>query len=131
MSTETPHRYTAELADQIEVAWQDRWLEEGTFRAPNPAGPWADPEAVAAYPNGSLLVLDMFPYPSGKGLHIGHPLGYIATDVFARFKRMTGHNVLHTMGYDAYGLPAEQHAVVLAGSSAPVGSGSVMWNAEW
>ena len=70
MSTETPHRYTAELADQIEVAWQDRWLEEGTFRAPNPAGPWADPEAVAAYPNGSLLVLDMFPYPSGKGLHL-------------------------------------------------------------
>ena len=111
MSTETPHRYTAELADQIEVAWQDRWLEEGTFRAPNPAGPWADPEAVAAYPNGSLLVLDMFPYPSGKGLHIGHPLGYIATDVFSRYNRMLGKNVLYCLGYDAFGLPAEQYAV--------------------
>src|SRR4029077_16435093 len=58
-----------------------------------------------------LFVLDMFPYPSGKGLHVGHPLGYIGTDVFARFKRMTGHNVLHAMGYDAFGLPAEQYAV--------------------
>ena len=53
----------------------------------------------------------MFPYPSGGGLHVGHPLGFIGTDVFARFKRMTGHNVLHTMGFDAFGLPAEQYAV--------------------
>ncbi len=79
--SDTPHRYTAELAGQIEVAWQDRWAERGTYHAPNPAGPWADPDAVATYPGGHLLVLDMFPYPSGAGLHVGHPLGYIATDV--------------------------------------------------
>src|SRR5580765_7912243 len=111
--TDTPqHRYTAELADRIEVAWQDRWQEEGTFHAPNPAGPWADPAGVAAYgENGKLLVLDMFPYPSGAGLHVGHPLGYIATDVFARYHRMLGKNVLHCLGYDAFGLPAEQYAV--------------------
>ncbi len=109
--SETPHRYTAELAGQIEVAWQDRWAERGTYHAPNPAGPWADPDGVAAHPEGHLLVLDMFPYPSGAGLHVGHPLGYIATDVFARFNRMLGRNVLHCLGYDAFGLPAEQYAV--------------------
>ena len=109
--SDTPHRYTAELAGQIEVAWQDRWAERGTYHAPNPAGPWADPEAVAAHPGGHLLVLDMFPYPSGAGLHVGHPLGYIATDVVARFNRMLGKNVLHCLGYDAFGLPAEQYAV--------------------
>ena len=109
--SDTPHRYTAELAGQIEVAWQDRWAERGTYHAPNPAGPWADPDAVAAYPDGHLLVLDMFPYPSGAGLHVGHPLGYIATDVVARFNRMLGKNVLHCLGYDAFGLPAEQYAV--------------------
>ncbi|HYN28496.1 MAG TPA: leucine--tRNA ligase [Dermatophilaceae bacterium] len=108
--TDTPHRYTAELAGRIEVAWQDRWQEEGTFRAPNPAGPWAQPDEVARY-DGHLLVLDMFPYPSGAGLHVGHPLGYIATDVYARFHRMLGRNVLHCLGYDAFGLPAEQFAV--------------------
>ncbi len=107
--SETPHRYTAELAGEIEVAWQDRWEQEGTFHAPNPAGPWAEPEKVAG--REKLLVLDMFPYPSGAGLHVGHPLGYIATDVFARFNRMTGKNVLHCLGYDAFGLPAEQYAV--------------------
>ncbi|HEU5240595.1 MAG TPA: leucine--tRNA ligase, partial [Ornithinibacter sp.] len=73
--------------------------------------PWADPDGVAEHPNGHLLVLDMFPYPSGAGLHVGHPLGYIATDVFARFNRMLGKNVLHCLGYDAFGLPAEQYAV--------------------
>ncbi|MGG5257420.1 leucine--tRNA ligase [Phycicoccus avicenniae] len=109
--SETPHRYTAELAGQIEVAWQDRWAERGTYHAPNPAGPWADPEGVAAHPEGHLLVLDMFPYPSGAGLHVGHPLGYIATDVYARYNRMLGKNVLHCLGYDAFGLPAEQYAV--------------------
>ena len=110
MTTETPHRYTADLAGQIEQAWQDRWEAEGTFHAPNPAGPWAEPDKVAGF-DGHLLVLDMFPYPSGAGLHVGHPLGYIATDVYARFNRMLGKNVLHCLGYDAFGLPAEQYAV--------------------
>ncbi|MGE9809060.1 leucine--tRNA ligase [Janibacter sp. G1551] len=108
--SETPHRYTADLAGQIEVAWQDRWESEGTFEAPNPAGPWAEPDKVAGL-GAKLLVLDMFPYPSGAGLHVGHPLGYIATDVFSRYHRMLGRNVLHTLGYDAFGLPAEQYAV--------------------
>jgi leucyl-tRNA synthetase len=107
--SETPHRYTAELAQEIELAWQDRWEQQGTFHAPNPAGPWAEPDKVAG--REKFLVLDMFPYPSGAGLHVGHPLGYIATDVFARYHRMTGKNVLHCLGYDAFGLPAEQYAV--------------------
>ncbi len=107
--SETPYRYTAEVAQQIETTWQDRWEREGTFRAPNPAGPWAAPEAVAG--RDKLYVLDMFPYPSGAGLHVGHPLGYIATDTYARFQRMNGRNVLHALGYDAFGLPAEQYAV--------------------
>ena len=104
-----PQRYTAALAADIEARWQQRWDRERTFEAPNPAGPLADPDQVAGRPK--LYVLDMFPYPSGSGLHVGHPLGYIATDVFGRFKRMTGHNVLHALGYDAFGLPAEQYAV--------------------
>ncbi|HEU4910651.1 MAG TPA: leucine--tRNA ligase [Actinomycetes bacterium] len=106
---ETPYRYTAALAAEIEKRWQDRWEREGTFEAPNPSGPLGDPERVAARPK--KYVLDMFPYPSGIGLHVGHPLGYIATDVHGRYKRMTGHNVLHALGYDAFGLPAEQYAV--------------------
>ena len=104
-----PFRYTAALAGEIEARWQDRWEEEHTFEAPNPAGPLADPDAVAGRPK--LYVLDMFPYPSGTGLHVGHPLGYIGTDVYGRYKRMTGYNVLHALGYDAFGLPAEQYAV--------------------
>ena len=107
---DTPHRYTAELAGRIETAWQDRWEDQHLFRAPNPAGPWADRDAVERF-SGAMFVLDMFPYPSGKGLHIGHPLGYIATDVTARFNRMLGKNVLYSLGYDAFGLPAEQYAV--------------------
>lgn len=106
---ETPYRYTAAMAQQIELAWQDRWEEDGTFHAASPAGPMADPDA--AYGREKLLVLDMFPYPSGAGLHVGHPLGYIATDVFSRYHRMLGKNVLHALGYDAFGLPAEQYAV--------------------
>jgi leucyl-tRNA synthetase len=102
-------RYTASLAAEIEAHWQDLWEQEGTFEAPNPAGPLAEPDKVAGRPK--LFILDMFPYPSGAGLHVGHPLGFIATDVYGRFKRMTGHNVLHAMGFDAFGLPAEQHAV--------------------
>ncbi|PID96067.1 MAG: leucine--tRNA ligase [Actinomycetales bacterium] len=110
MSDETPYRYTAELAARIEQSWQDRWQDAGVFRADNPAGPWAAPDVVAEL-GEKLLVLDMFPYPSGAGLHIGHPLGYIATDVFSRYHRMHGRNVLHALGYDAFGLPAEQYAV--------------------
>lgn len=104
------HRYTAELASRIEKRWQDLWSERGTFDAPNPVGPLA-PTDGSPVPPDKLFVQDMFPYPSGAGLHVGHPLGYIATDVFARYHRMQGRNVLHTLGYDAFGLPAEQYAV--------------------
>jgi leucyl-tRNA synthetase len=103
------HRYTSDLAREIETRWQDRWEADGTFDAPNPAGPLAEPEKVAGRPK--LFVLDMFPYPSGAGLHVGHPLGYIGTDVYGRFQRMMGRNVLHALGYDSFGLPAEQHAI--------------------
>jgi leucyl-tRNA synthetase len=105
-----PFRYTAELAGRIESAWQDRWEREGTFHTPNPTGPLAAGfDRVAGRPK--RYVLDMFPYPSGEGLHVGHPLGYIGTDVYARYLRMRGFTVLHTMGFDAFGLPAEQYAV--------------------
>jgi leucyl-tRNA synthetase len=97
------------LAGDIEAKWQEYWRAHRTFEAPNPAGPLAEPDKVAG--REKLFVLDMFPYPSGPGLHVGHPLGYIATDVFARFKRMKGFNVLHALGYDSFGLPAEQHAI--------------------
>ena len=110
-TTDTPpFRYSAALARDIEVRWQEWWDANGTFETPNPAGPLGDPE-LASRRGEKLFVLDMFPYPSGAGLHVGHPLGFIGTDVFARFKRMTGFNVLHTMGFDAFGLPAEQYAV--------------------
>lgn len=105
----TPYRYTAELAGEIEKKWQDRWEREETFTAPNPVGPLAPQDGSAL--KEPFYLLDMFPYPSGKGLHVGHPLGYIATDTLARFARMQGKNVLYTMGYDAFGLPAEQYAV--------------------
>jgi leucyl-tRNA synthetase len=105
-----PHRYTATLADQIETSWQDRWELEGTFHTPNPVGELSEGfDRVAIGPHA--FVMDMFPYPSGAGLHVGHPLGYIGTDVYARYLRMRGENVLHTMGFDAFGLPAEQFAV--------------------
>nr|MBA3604725.1 class I tRNA ligase family protein [Acidimicrobiia bacterium] len=108
---DTPaHRYTAELARAIELRWQDWWDEHRVFEAPNPAGPLADPDGVAAR-GRKLFIHDMFPYPSGKGLHVGHPLGFVGTDVYARFQRMAGRNVLYTLGYDAFGLPAEQFAV--------------------
>ncbi|MFC7548441.1 leucine--tRNA ligase [Plantactinospora sp. GCM10030261] len=111
LTTDTPpFRYTARLADEIERHWQDHWRRSGTFRTPNPVGALADPEHPRAGAE-KLFVLDMFPYPSGAGLHVGHPLGYIGTDVFARFQRMAGRNVLHAMGFDAFGLPAEQYAV--------------------
>ena len=79
----------------------ERWDREGTFNAPNPVGALA-----GDVPPEKFYLLDMFPYPSGKGLHVGHPLGYIATDTVARYQRMKGKNVLYTMGYDAFGLPA-------------------------
>ncbi|MCU1604205.1 MAG: leuS [Modestobacter sp.] len=105
-----PHRYTPALAKSIELAWQDRWEREGTFHTPNPTGPLSEGfDRVADRPKA--FVMDMFPYPSGAGLHVGHPLGYLGTDVTSRFLRMDGHNVLHPMGYDAFGLPAEQYAV--------------------
>ncbi len=105
-----PYRYTAVMAGEIERRWQERWTERGTFHAPNPVGAMQPPNG-AAVPEDKLFVQDMFPYPSGSGLHVGHPLGFIGTDVFARYHRMNGRNVLHTMGFDAFGLPAEQYAV--------------------
>jgi leucyl-tRNA synthetase len=109
-SETSPFRYTAAMAAKIEQRWQDRWDTEGTFRAPNPTGPLAEPDHPAAG-KPKYFIMDMFPYPSGAGLHVGHPLGYIATDAIGRFQRMCGRNVLHALGYDAFGLPAEQYAV--------------------
>ncbi|OBJ20760.1 leucine--tRNA ligase [Mycobacterium sp. 1245801.1] len=105
-----PYRYTAALAGRIEGVWQENWAKLGTFNVPNPVGSLA-PEDGSPVPDDKLFVQDMFPYPSGEGLHVGHPLGYIATDVYARYFRMTGRNVLHALGFDAFGLPAEQYAV--------------------
>jgi leucyl-tRNA synthetase len=89
----------------IEAKWQRYWSEHKTFRSPNPGDPALDTSKPKSF------VLDMFPYPSGAGLHVGHPLGYCATDIVCRYKRMRGFNVLHPMGFDAFGLPAEQYAV--------------------
>ncbi|MDN8597215.1 leucine--tRNA ligase [Corynebacterium tuberculostearicum] len=108
-SDSTSYRYTPELANQIEKTWQQYWKDNGTFNAPNPVGELATESGEL--PKEKLNVQDMFPYPSGAGLHVGHPLGYIATDTYARYNRMLGKNVLHTLGYDAFGLPAEQYAI--------------------
>ncbi|MEV6492990.1 leucine--tRNA ligase [Actinoplanes sp. NPDC051633] len=105
-----PFRYTAATAGEIEPRWQAYWEENGTFYAPNPSGELADP-SHPRHGAPKLHVQDMFPYPSGSGLHVGHPLGYIGTDCYTRYKRMAGYNVLHPMGFDAFGLPAEQYAV--------------------
>jgi len=97
-----PQRYDSRLAGEVEAKWQARWREERTFVVPR------EPEPS---PAGKFFLMDMFPYPSGEGLHVGHPLGYIATDVLGRYRRMLGQRVLHTLGFDAFGLPAEQYAI--------------------
>jgi leucyl-tRNA synthetase len=90
---------------KIEQKWQEFWQRHEIFRVGNPGDPGFDGSQPKMY------VLDMFPYPSGEGLHVGHPIGYIGTDIYSRYQRMLGRNVLHPMGYDSFGLPAEQYAV--------------------
>src|ERR1043165_1016001 len=104
-NSDHPHRYTAAYAGALELRWQTAWEMSQAFKVPNPGEPGFD----AARPK--FFCMDMFPYPSGAGLHVGHPEGYTATDIVCRYKRMKGFRVLHPMGWDAFGLPAEQYAI--------------------
>ena len=85
--------------NDIEQKWQERWRKEDTYKVSEDSN------------KEKFYVLDMFPYPSGAGLHVGHPLGYIASDIYARYMRHKGYNVLHHMGYDSFGIPTEQYAI--------------------
>src|SRR5690606_1683999 len=118
---ETGFRYDAALAEKIEKSWQRTWDESGTFHTPNPTGDLGELDSQdASSPFGppadlsereSLYIMDMFPYPSGVRLHAAHPLVYLGTEVYGRYQRMRGHNVMHALSYDAFGLPADLYAV--------------------
>ncbi|MEC8284450.1 MAG: class I tRNA ligase family protein, partial [SAR324 cluster bacterium] len=94
-----------DASKEFEPKWRQHWEAQKIFKTPNPNEEGFDKQ------NPKFVVLDMFPYPSGIGLHVGHPLGYIATDILSRFMRMRSYNVLYSMGFDSFGLPAEQYAI--------------------